>query len=561
MSMNDTGNTCWVCGKKNFFAPPVAKCVLLREERCNACGASRRNSAAAFGILAVGTVREGSLGAAMDAGMFAEASILETGSIGAISEAMRRLPGYACFEYFDDVEPGQSRDGIRCENLERLTYSDGTFDLVVSEDVFEHVDDFERGFSEVFRVLKPGGTFVLTVPMNEFRPTRRRRVGGRDAYPGVYHGDPIRSIGAIVTVEYGSDLGEMLRNVGFHTRMETLNAWHTEGEVTDIGSESEYREYSRLSGNPLEYFRYNNQVFICTKETHMDFTGERMIPDDNRELEIYLEHIARYKFASQLGKGKDVLDIACGSGYGSDFLVKAGAKHVVGVDISEEAIRYCKWKYTDDALDFVVGSVERIPMEDNSVDLVVSFETIEHVDEDAQKAFLSEIRRVLRSDGRLLMSTPNVDFFPKGNPFHVHELTQDEFTSMLGEKFENVSLYFQNNTQASSIFSAVQLRREFDAEDGDGIGMLKINVLPEVSSLYFLALCGNQDLPTLRGDVVVSNINQGSKSDEMARFGLDIRNLQDEIDRQATTIKTMESSKFWAFRTMYMRLKDKILRK
>ena len=89
--------------------------------------------------------------------------------------------------------------------------------------------------------------------------------------------------------------------------------------------------------------------------------------------------MTRYIFSSQFVKGKVVLDIACGSGYGTDYLLKVGAVKVIGVDISDEAISYCKDKYSRSGMEFLVGSVEKIPVESNSIDIIVSFETIEHV--------------------------------------------------------------------------------------------------------------------------------------------------------------------------------------
>src|SRR4030043_1073532 len=110
----------------------------------------------------------------------------------------------------------------------------------------------------------------------------------------------------------------------------------------------------------------------------MEYTGERMIPEYNIDHDIYLEHVSRYIFASQFVKNKVILDIACGSGYGADLLVKSGSRKVYAVDIAEETIKYCKNKNNSDNLDFLVGSVDHIPIEDLEVDVIVSMETIEH---------------------------------------------------------------------------------------------------------------------------------------------------------------------------------------
>ena len=133
----------------------------------------------------------------------------------------------------------------------------------------------------------------------------------------------------------------------------------------------------------------------------MDFTGERFVPlpkllDD----EIYFEHLHRYYAASQLVKDKVVLDIACGEGYGTAILAKTAAS-VIGVDIDAESIAHATKTYQDAHIRFLQGAADLIPLDDDSVDVVVSYETIEHLDEQTQETFLKEISRVLKSTGTL----------------------------------------------------------------------------------------------------------------------------------------------------------------
>src|SRR5690348_13511788 len=108
----------------------------------------------------------------------------------------------------------------------------------------------------------------------------------------------------------------------------------------------------------------------------MDFTGERFVP--HTEGDIQLEHMHRYVAARLLVQGKRVLDIACGEGYGSDLLSEAAAS-VVGVDIDEAAISHARQAYVRPNLKFLRGDAVAIPLGDSSVDVVVSFETIEHL--------------------------------------------------------------------------------------------------------------------------------------------------------------------------------------
>jgi ubiquinone/menaquinone biosynthesis C-methylase UbiE len=178
----------------------------------------------------------------------------------------------------------------------------------------------------------------------------------------------------------------------------------------------------------------------------MEFTGERVVPGKTPET-IYDEHIYRYVFAAGLTKGKTVLDVACGTGYGAGYMAKKGAKKAVGVDISAEAANYAWERYgRGKGTDFVCADGLRLPFTDASFDAVVSFETIEHIRQYGK--FLAECRRVLKQDGLLVCSTPNRRIFspnlPKPiNTFHVKEFWPDEFRRLLGRYFADVNFYGQ----------------------------------------------------------------------------------------------------------------------
>jgi 2-polyprenyl-3-methyl-5-hydroxy-6-metoxy-1,4-benzoquinol methylase len=170
------------------------------------------------------------------------------------------------------------------------------------------------------------------------------------------------------------------------------------------------------------------------------FYTERMVPEE-AHARIFWEHVARYRFAKDFVRGKRVLDIACGEGYGAASFAKAGASSVVGVDVSGEVCEHARQKY---ALDARVGDAASIPLPDRSVDLVVSFETIEHVP--APAAFLRECARVLVPDGSLIISTPNRPVYSRDrteNPFHTVEFDEEEFVGLLESQFKSVRLYTQ----------------------------------------------------------------------------------------------------------------------
>ncbi len=174
-------------------------------------------------------------------------------------------------------------------------------------------------------------------------------------------------------------------------------------------------------------------------------TDERMVPE-SAELTRFWEHVYRYAFACRFVKGKRVLDIACGEGYGAAALQQAGSSHVVGVDISEAVCIHARGKYGIDARP---GTAEQIPLGDGSVDVIVSFETIEHVPNPGR--FLDECVRVLATGGRLIISTPNKNIYGQTvpNPYHCSEMTEEEFATALRSRFHDCRFYTQRPTTAA----------------------------------------------------------------------------------------------------------------
>jgi SAM-dependent methyltransferase len=151
------------------------------------------------------------------------ARVHELSSRGPFVAYLRRHAGtLSLSEYFDGVGPGEEVEGVRCEDVERLTFEDGKFDLITSTDVFEHVAKDSRGFSEVLRVLGQGGQFIFTVPIRLDRAhTVERAVRGADGViahllPPEYHGDRLRGSSAVLSFrDYALDLEAKLILAGF----------------------------------------------------------------------------------------------------------------------------------------------------------------------------------------------------------------------------------------------------------------------------------------------------------------------------------------------------------
>ncbi len=198
----------------------------------------------------------------------------------------------------------------------------------------------------------------------------------------------------------------------------------------------------------------------------LEFTGERFVPGIPGE--IVYEHWHRYAFARRFVAGRRVLDVACGEGYGSALLA-ASAAQVCGVDISQNAINHAQNQYAAQKnLSFQQGSATELPLPDHSVDVVVSFETIEHLPQAMQQPMIQEFARVLTPDGLLIISSPNrPEYSPPGtpaNPYHVHELDRDEFQSLLSPYFPVQSWWAQR-----LYFGSVLWREENTENDGEMI--------------------------------------------------------------------------------------------
>jgi ubiquinone/menaquinone biosynthesis C-methylase UbiE len=182
----------------------------------------------------------------------------------------------------------------------------------------------------------------------------------------------------------------------------------------------------------------------------MEYTGERMIPEVNKGWLTYSDHYARYLALREIVKGKNVLDVACGSGFGTQMLAET-ALHVDGVDIDKETIDYAQKNFSGKNIKYSVGSAYEIPARDKSYDVVVSFETVEHLDN--HPVFYNEVKRVLKPSGILIVSMPNAKNPLHGtNEFHVSEQNLDEFEKELKSFFKNVDISFQNIWITSQIW-------------------------------------------------------------------------------------------------------------
>ncbi|UQD56145.1 bifunctional 2-polyprenyl-6-hydroxyphenol methylase/3-demethylubiquinol 3-O-methyltransferase UbiG [Flavobacterium sp. K5-23] len=227
---------------------------------------------------------------------------------------------------------------------------------------------------------------------------------------------------------------------------------------------------------------------------NLEFTGERMTTGLG-SVHGVIEHLHRYAIAQKITNNKVVLDIASGEGYGS-FLLSKSATKVFGVDIDEESINHAKVKYASSKnIEFSVGSTDAIPLEDRSVDVVISFETIEH--HDKHDLMMKEISRVLKKNGVLLISSPEKSIYSSrdpNNPYHIKELTLDDFSDLLKRNFKNVNLFNQRFVIGSLIHLIDQdCESKFNLFDGDYLQIKnKLDEDDFYNKSYFnLAICSN----------------------------------------------------------------------
>ena len=287
----------------------------------------------------------------------------------------------------------------------------------------------------------------------------------------------------------------------------------------------------------------------------LDFTGERYTPET--EGNIYLEHMHRYVLTRDLINDRDVLDIASGEGFGSADMAKR-ARSVIGVDIDPASVAHAKGKYCAPNLEFRTGSCTEIPLDDNSVDVVVSYETIEHHDQ--HEKMMQEVRRVLRPSGLIIISSPEkheyTDVPGTRNPYHVKELYRDEFEALLKAHFKNVAFYGQRVIFGSGLFlEGLESRtktinaRTLDQADGLMRPIYLIAVASD-SKLSQLPASSIFEEDVLKSEVVTVERNRLQQMAAVMQSEVEARDvrisaLEDFSYRQDAYVKAIQKTASW----------------
>lgn len=256
---------------------------------------------------------------------------------------------------------------------------------------------------------------------------------------------------------------------------------------------------------------------------HPEPTGERFIPELMSGELIDAEHQTRYRFSLPHVRGCRVLDAGCGVGWGSALLVEAEASEVVGVDLDPKTVEDARRRVP--AATFLVGDLMDLPFDDDSFDVVVCFEAIEHTGDTDRT--LDQLARVLRPNGLLFVSSPNPTVYPPGNPFHLNEETPAELLRKAAGRFAQVRL-FRQHVLIASVLCADRLGR------GTAIapGVQAVTPLAPGHDPYSVVVAGNRELPQVEPMSVLAPSTQldniATLTDEL---GQEIKRLNGELAR------------------------------
>ncbi|MEK3792179.1 methyltransferase domain-containing protein [Paenibacillus sp. FSL R7-0204] len=249
-----------------------------------------------------------------------------------------------------------------------------------------------------------------------------------------------------------------------------------------------------------------NKVEIA-EQNDVVFTGERLVINDTVKKnhgDVLEEHLNRYRLAQHFVKDKRVLDAACGAGYGSKMLQAAGASHVLGVDIDEASLVNARKTYGHDQIEYAYGNVNKLELEDKSFDIIVSFETIEHINDGS--VWIKESSRLLKDDGIFIVSTPNrsqtnpVKYFVEQpqNFHHKYEYTITEFVGELLKEYDILELYGQtfvsdySSIQTQAIRNAIGLKSTTTPYNNpviNGHELIELGKVKDMNPLYVVAVC------------------------------------------------------------------------
>lgn len=313
-------------------------------------------------------------------------------------------------------------------------------------------------------------------------------------------------------------------------------------------------------------------------------TGERHIPvQAGADMSLAnVDHMIRYAMVSPFVKGKRVLDISCGTGYGTQFIALQGADEVVGVDVDETSIDFASKYYQHPNVSYLQSDAHYVrSLEDASFDVIVSFETIEHLQRPRQ--FLGELKRLLKPDGQLFLSCPN-DYrvSPWISEYHLHRFRFTEFRDLflsvfsegvfLGQHLVVASCLLRPIAPASKMarfepyqqplpttfFEKIYLEQLAAVENADGY--LAIFGVDESQLQNQMSI--SQNAFQLLMQVLRDSLDARSQLEQLNHTlhatQQDLNQTQQTLATAQLRIAAMESSKFWQLRKLWFQVKRRM---
>jgi|GEM_PF-1109319 glycosyltransferase involved in cell wall biosynthesis/polysaccharide pyruvyl transferase WcaK-like protein len=295
-----------------------------------------------------------------------------------------------------------------------------------------------------------------------------------------------------------------------------------------------HKRYSHLVTHP--------SVFEEQKKAEEGLARQVEIEGKDSIIPLY-EYLHRYRFTKEFVRGKKVLNLACGEGYGS-FMLSEEADSVVGIDIDGLAINHARSKHIKENLEFIKGPITDVPIEQEKIfDVIVCFEAMEPIQK--YDKLMMEVKRLLKPDGIFIISTLNKNI-PSGqpnyqNPLHLKGLYFDEFKDLLSKNFKNVFLYGQKLYPSSNIFpidKGSMVSRVFTIEKGDEEFLFLPMGKKMARNLIAVASNGNLDRNELVGESYLVDISETLFKQKDARIG----SLESAIKEKDTHIGILESA-------------------
>jgi SAM-dependent methyltransferase len=270
-------------------------------------------------------------------------------------------------------------------------------------------------------------------------------------------------------------------------------------------------------------------------ESGLPFTGERFTIDQAGEIRV--EHLHRYLWANSLRRGGRWIDVASGSGYGT-YLLAQESRDVVGFDIDPAAIEVARRIFARSSAIFETASVYSLGIDPGSVDVVVSFETIEHIDEPGRA--VAEFARCLTPSGVLVASSPNKSTYssnrPPHNLFHKFEYYAEEFRDEIEKHFDQVVMFGQWTFGAASVIAPLDSSPTWQ----DGSFWLNgrhegISLDPTFEPRYLIAIASQLEMrASLVPSIAVDTFDVEQAHDEVGYLKRELSDLLSLLERERT---------------------------